>query len=57
MQKFEFNQDLSSKLFLKSQSKKFEIYFAHTDISEEKKKQLVRELDYFADRVEKILKD
>lgn len=57
MQKFEFNQDLSGKLFLKSQGKRFEIYFAHTDISEEKKKQLLRELDDFADRVEKILKD
>lgn len=51
------NDNFHTKIFSPDMKGDFEVYVAFKETSEEKKKQIIRELDQFAEKIEKVLRE
>lgn len=57
MNKPKLNDDFHTKLFITGHNKDHEVYVAFNETTEEQKKQILRELDDFFKKIEKILRE
>ena len=57
MNKPKLNDDFHTKLFITGHNKDHEVYVAFNEATEEQKKQILRELDGFSKKIEKILRE